>query len=88
MTVRMRHTRGHTANRRSHHALISPRLSTCADCGKQHLRHRVCENCGKYRSKLIVDAEGKRAARMTKRNAKLRSLGEEAKTEEKEATSK
>lgn len=88
MTVRMRHTRGHTANRRSHHALIDPRLSTCKDCGKPHLRHRVCENCGKYRSRLIVDAEGKRAARAVKRNAKLRSMGEEEKKEEKETASK
>lgn len=48
----------------------------------------MCENCGKYRSRLIVDAEGKRAARTVKRNAKLRSMGEEEKKEEKEATTK
>jgi hypothetical protein len=48
----------------------------------------VCENCGKYRSRLIVDAEGKRAARIVKHNAKLRSMGEEEKKGEKETASK
>ncbi|HFC76750.1 MAG TPA: 50S ribosomal protein L32, partial [Candidatus Moranbacteria bacterium] len=51
MSVRMRHTKGHTRNRRSHHALKTPRLSNCQDCGALHLRHRVCETCGKYKGK-------------------------------------
>jgi large subunit ribosomal protein L32 len=57
MSVRMRHTKGHTGNRRSHHSLSEPRLSKCADCGLEHQMHRVCENCGKYRGRVVIDVE-------------------------------
>lgn len=51
----MRHTRGHTGHRRSHHTLEIPRLSKCAECGAEHLRHRVCMHCGMYRGRRVVD---------------------------------
>lgn len=51
----MRHTRAHTGNRRSHHALSEPRLSTCGKCSALHLRHRLCDACGTYREKELVD---------------------------------
>lgn len=55
MVVRMRHTRAHTANRRSHHALGGPRLSTCAKCKSPHIMHRACGVCGTYRGKTVVN---------------------------------
>lgn len=55
MSVRMRHTRAHTGNRRSHHGLNSPRLSKCPNCSAEHLRHRMCTNCGTYKGKQLVD---------------------------------
>ncbi|OHA83012.1 MAG: 50S ribosomal protein L32 [Candidatus Yonathbacteria bacterium RIFCSPLOWO2_01_FULL_47_33b] len=54
MVVRMRHTRAHTANRRSHHALEGARLSKCVKCSELHLRHQVCTNCGTYRGKSVL----------------------------------
>jgi len=54
----MRHTRSHTGNRRSHHALKGVRLSTCKDCGKLTMRHQVCQNCGKYMGRQILDVAG------------------------------
>lgn len=59
MSVRMRHTHAHTRNRRSHHALTEPRLSTCADCGGTRLPHRACPNCGRYRGRVVVDVSAK-----------------------------
>ncbi|MDO8493551.1 MAG: 50S ribosomal protein L32 [bacterium] len=51
----MRHTRAHTANRRSHHALKTPNLSVCSNCQAPHLRHRVCPNCGNYKGVNKID---------------------------------
>lgn len=70
----MRSTRAHTGNRRSHHALDDVRLSKCANCGSQHIRHTMCEKCGTYRGKKMVDmtslvakstAQKKKAAQKT-----------------------
>ena len=85
----MRHTKGHTRNRRAHHALKAPRLSSCADCGALHLRHRVCETCGKYRGKQIIDVMAKIEKKNERMKAKAKALGKEFdKDGEKEAPKK
>ncbi len=55
MVNRMRATRAHRDNRRSHHALDAARLSKCSNCGAMHLRHSMCAKCGYYRGKMIID---------------------------------
>ena len=67
MVVRMRHTRAHSGNRRSHHALSEPRLSKCENCDAMHLRHHMCEKCGQYNGKLVVDIVAKAQKREEKR---------------------
>lgn len=67
MVVRMRHTRAHTANRRSHHALKERVLMVC-ECGASRVSHRACATCGRYKGRVVVDLAAKAAARALKRS--------------------
>lgn len=53
MSIRMRHTRGHTGNRRSHHALTEMNVVKDKESGNLRLPHRVDEVTGMYRGKQI-----------------------------------
>ena len=55
MVIRMRHTRAHTGNRRSHHALKSAAFSKCSHCGTLRPPHTVCVACGYYRGRKVLD---------------------------------
>lgn len=55
MVVRMRSTKSHTKNRRSHHALVSTSFTKCENCKALKRRHTVCSSCGFYRGKKVLD---------------------------------
>ena len=55
MVVRMRHTRAHTKNRRSHHALTGSAIVYDKATNVPHLRHRVSMAAGRYKSKQVID---------------------------------
>lgn len=59
MVIRMRHTKSHTRNRRSHHGVDPVTLSKDANTGTVHMRHRVCTKTGMYRGKQIIDVAKK-----------------------------
>jgi ribosomal protein L32 len=71
MVVRMRHTKGHSANRRSHHALKNRALTTSPE-GTVHPRHRVLLEGGTYRGRTLLN---KKAARTDRRVAKVKREG-------------
>jgi len=55
----MRHTRAHTKNRRSHHALKANTIVTDTESNTQHLRHRVNMETGMYRGRQVIDVTKK-----------------------------
>ena len=70
MVVRMRSTKSHTKNRRSHHALMRTSLDKCENCKALKLRHSVCAACGFYRGKKVLDLIAKTEKRQKKEKAK------------------
>ena len=84
MSSRMRVTKGHSGNRRSHHALKAPRLSLCRNCGEYHKRHRVCLSCGFYRGRLILESKNSLVKKAEDKEVKKDSSSDsEVKKEEK-----
>ena len=61
MVNRMRATRSHRDNRRSHHALSAIRFSKCPNCGAAHQSHQICMNCGFYGGRKVIDLAAKAA---------------------------
>ena len=52
--------------RRSHHALPAHDIGKCLKCGQDKLGHYVCENCGTYKGREVIDV----LARLTKKEKK------------------
>lgn len=68
MTVRMRHTKSHTRNRRSHHRAESPTLSKDKETGTVHMRHRASSVTGKYKGRTVLKTETKIIKKVVKDN--------------------
>ena len=73
MVVRMRSTRSHTGNRRSHHAIESTSFSKCENCKALKKRHNVCVSCGFYRGMKVIDLV-KKAEKKQKKKQYLKFL--------------
>lgn len=41
--------------RRAHHALKAPGMSVCSNCNTAKFPHSVCEACGHYRGKQVIE---------------------------------
>ena len=71
MVVRMRHTRAHTRNRRSHHALKVVALLNCKKCKEPILPHIACKNCGTYKGKEVIDVLKKLSKKQRKKKKEM-----------------
>lgn len=81
MVVRMRATRAHTRNRRSHHALSGTRLSASKETGALHPRHKALLDGTPYRGRSVMDK--------TKKSVKSKPVkSDEKKAEKKEKPKK
>lgn len=66
----MRHTRGHTRNRRSHHALTVAGTILCEACGMPRQKHKACPSCGAYKSQNVTTNVLDLKAKADKKQAK------------------
>jgi|GEM_PF-446020 len=55
MSSRMRVTKGHRNNRRSHHGTDGPTITIDKETGTPHLRHRANPTTGMYRGRKVMD---------------------------------
>ena len=79
----MRSTRGHTRNRRSHHALRGAHFVKCKKCGEEILPHTLCLNCGMYNGREVIDVLKK----LTKKERKKKEKELKEKRNEESVTS-
>ena len=83
MVIRMRHTRSHTANRRSHHGLKAPNLALCKNWGAKHRPHHMCLDCGFYNGRMVLDLATKKKEREERMHNKREARkGQESTPEE------
>ena len=74
---KQKHTKSRRNKRRSHHALGKQGFSICPKCKETVLPHHLCQNCGSYSGREVVDV----LAKLTKkeRKKKEKEFAEEAK---------
>ena len=58
MAVPKRRTsRAKRRTRRSHDSLPAPARSVCPTCQEPKLPHRVCQSCGSYRGREVIQTD-------------------------------
>jgi len=73
MVVRMRSTKSHRNNRRSHFRLVAPRFSVCESCKKPRLSHTACPHCGKYRGRAVINVQAKIDKKLKKQKERAKT---------------
>lgn len=43
--------------RRTHQKLTAPNVAECPDCGEAKLPHHVCQECGTYNGRQVIEKE-------------------------------
>lgn len=50
-----RHSKSRRDKRRANWKIVPLSLSTCPQCNQPKLPHRVCENCGYYKGRKVIE---------------------------------
>lgn len=87
MVVRMKHTKGKRNRVRSHHALKPAKFFACSHCGQAKLPHVICENCGWYGGRQVIDVLAKLDKKERKKKEKELHEHEEEAAQKGEALS-
>jgi large subunit ribosomal protein L32 len=66
MVVRMRSTKSHRNNRRSHDGLANPSVTMDKTTNVPHLRHRASLVTGQYKGRVVIDIQAKLAKKSKK----------------------
>ena len=80
---KQRHTKSRRNRRRSHHALKKKAFSTCPKCKEIVLPHRLCQNCGTYKGKEMIDVLSKLNKKERKKKEKEMANQEQEQGQEK-----
>ena len=67
---KQRKTKSRQGNRRSHHSLEGILFLNCEKCGKEVRPHYMCENCGTYKKREVVNVFAKLDKKERKRKEK------------------
>lgn len=70
MVVRMRSTKSHRNNRRSHDGLSFPAVTVDKNTNVPHLRHRASLVTGQYKGRTVLDMQAKIAKKAKKAKEK------------------
>jgi len=54
-----RHSKSRRDKRRTHDSLTSQPASLCPQCNQPKLNHRICQKCGYYKGRKVVDIKVK-----------------------------
>jgi len=79
---KQKHTKSRRNKRRSHHALTKQGFSVCPKCQETVLPHQLCQNCGTYAGREVIDV----LAKLTKKERKKKQ--KEMSEQEKQAPAK
>ncbi len=64
---RRRHSKARGRRRRTHWKLNTQGLMQCPQCKAPKLPHRLCQACGYYDGRLVLDLESKKAEKEEKK---------------------
>ncbi len=67
---KQRHTKSRRNKRRSHHALTKQNFVVCPKCGSPVLPHQICQNCGTYAGREVIDVLSKLTKKERKKKEK------------------
>lgn len=83
---KQRHTKSRRNKRRMHIFLKNSTLTFCPKCGKPVLPHTVCNNCGYYKNREVIDVLAKLDKKERKKREKEIKQKKEQEKKEKPLT--